>query len=173
MIQLLYITTNQRGSMDLKIDEIKFFRNKLRTLEREMGKQMKSETSCCGVTLAQCHILMELDGQKEVSIKELSILLELDKSTLSRTIDTMVNAGLLNRDINSNDRRYYSITLTQLGESKIKTINDMCNGYYTELFKYIPDKYYSSIIESISIVSEAMKEISKSGKTEIKNCCNM
>ena len=75
-------------------------RSKLRVIENEISKQIKEDTICCGITLSQCHILLELNKLKEASIIDLTKILELDKSTLSRTIDGMVNIGLLNRTIN-------------------------------------------------------------------------
>ena len=66
---------------------IQAFRTILRVLERELGFQTDSESQCCGVTLGQCHILMEISGKKESTIKELAETFGLDKSSLSRTVD--------------------------------------------------------------------------------------
>jgi hypothetical protein len=78
---------------------IREFRKHLRQLEREVGYSMASETACCGVTLAQCHHLLEVDARGSTSITELATALELDKSTLSRTVDGACRAGLLSREI--------------------------------------------------------------------------
>ena len=51
--------------MPITQSDIGVFRNKLRTLEREIAKLMKAETSCCGITLPQCHILIEIEQKQE------------------------------------------------------------------------------------------------------------
>ena len=43
----------------MDIIQIEFFRGILRLLEREIGFQTDSESVCCGVTLSQCHVMME------------------------------------------------------------------------------------------------------------------
>ena len=79
---------------------IQEFRSKLRILDREIEKQLKTETSCCGVSMAQCHTMLELMSNDGISIIDLAKMLELDKSTLSRTVDGLVNAGLIKRKTN-------------------------------------------------------------------------
>jgi len=159
--------------MPITQSDIGVFRNKLRTLEREIAKLMKAETSCCGITLPQCHILIEIEQKQEISIKELAQILELDKSTLSRNIDNMVNLGLLNRIVSIKDRRYTTITLTENGKETVTAINELCDSYYMELFKHIPPKKYNLIIETLDTVSNAMKQISGLARIQINNCCKM
>jgi DNA-binding MarR family transcriptional regulator len=150
-------------------NDMKCFRSKLRIFEREIINQLKSETECCGVTLPQCHIIMELDIHGETSIKELSDILELDKSTLSRTIDSMVLLGFINRIENKDDRRFLKVSLTKKGIEKAKYINDMCNEYYNQVFSEIPETKHKNIIENVSLLIDSMKNINK--KCCGKNCC--
>jgi hypothetical protein len=72
---------------------------------------LSSDSGCCGVTLSQCHLLLEIEQRDSTSVTELARVMELDKSTLSRTIDGMVRAGLLNRELNQKSRRQQIISL--------------------------------------------------------------
>ena len=158
--------------MQTDINFIQSFRSKLRILEREIEKQLKTETSCCGVTMTQCHLLLELFAKDNISIIELARIFELDKSTLSRTIDSLVTTGLIERKINPEDRRYMIISLTTGGRKAVDTINNVCNEYYKELFKLIPAKKHSQVTESLSILADALKELNKSNKEAVRNCCS-
>lgn len=155
--------------MDKK--RIQFFRSVLRVLERELGFQTDSESQCCGVTLGQCHILMELSEKKETTIKELSEIFGLDKSSLSRTVDKMVEAGMLTRMESKEDRRYMALNLTQQGNQAAENINKMCNDYYGNLFKLIPEEKHSSIMESLSLLSDALYQLRKQNNGTPKGCC--
>jgi DNA-binding MarR family transcriptional regulator len=157
--------------MVLNKDTIITFRGLLRILERELDFELKGETICCGVTLSQCHILLELCDKEETSIKELSESFGLDKSTLSRTIDGMVIEGLVERKTNSNDRRYYDLSLSEKGKAKSDYINSMCNIYYEQLFKNIPEEKHQMIIESLSLIGKSMLELRKNGKNSSATCC--
>jgi DNA-binding MarR family transcriptional regulator len=155
--------------MAIKMQDIQAFRGKLRVLEREIERSVLSQTKCCSVTLAQCHLMMELDGKGETSIKDLSKTLELDKSTLSRTIDAMVNLDYIDRIINPLDRRFMNISLTQKGQEATDSINRMCNQYYLELFHYVPEDKHQELLENIEILVDALLKLRKSVKNP--GCC--
>lgn len=156
----------------MDISQIEFFRGILRLLEREIGFQTDSESVCCGVTLSQCHVMMELSLRKEASVKELSEALGIDKSALSRTADRMVESGLLNRTEDKSDRRYVSLCLTEKGHAGAETINRICNDYYMKLFERIPAEKHQTVIESIALLAEGMKSLRINKDSVRTGCCN-
>jgi len=153
--------TDQQG-------KIRGFRKNLRVLEREVELSLASDTGCCGVTLAQCHLLLEVERRGRTSVTELAGALELDKSTLSRTIDGMCRAGLLNRKTDPKSRRRQVIRLTEQGMSKARTINELCDSSYTRLFSLIPEKKQRHVVESVELLAEAMRRMRK---TPAAPCC--
>lgn len=155
----------------MQISDIQEFRKSLRVLEREIGMQMEAETSCCGVTLAQCHVLMELDEKGKSSIKDLASLMDLDKSTLSRTVEQLVQLGLAVRTEDPSDRRFSSIELLEAGRNAVQNINHTCNQFYGELFRYIPQVSQRQVFESVIMLAGAMRELRKSAVPEIRDCC--
>jgi DNA-binding MarR family transcriptional regulator len=146
--------------------KIKEFRSKLRIMEREIARELEME--CCGISLSQCHALVEIKELKETTIKHLSEILDLDKSTLSRTIDGMLNVGLVNREIDKKDRRYMKLSLTDQGNKIASFINQKCDDYYKKLFEHIPAKEHDGIIKAIDLIGSAMNKLRKNGV----NCCN-
>ena len=99
------------------------FRRQLRVLEREVIRELEAQTDCCGVTLAQCHVLLEL-ADSILSLSGLSELLSLDRSTLSRTVDGLVKAGLVERSDDPSDRRTLRLVLTPAGTAKVAYIDE-------------------------------------------------
>jgi DNA-binding MarR family transcriptional regulator len=153
----------------MDLDFIRDFREKLRRLEREIGWQLKSDTECCGVTLAQCHIMVEVGNRGETSVVDLSSSLGLDTSTLSRHINGMVNVGLVDRVLNPKDRRYVSITLTEQGQKVYQTIEDICNAKYAKVFDLIPAEKHRQVLESFHVLVDAIVEAGEGGG--VFNCC--
>ncbi len=135
---------------------IRGFRCDLRTLEREVVFSLSADAGCCGVTFAQCHLLLEVEQRGTTSITRLAAALELDKSTLSRTVDIMVRAGLLSRQGDPASRRQQVIGLTTLGRQKAETIDTSCDASYRRLFDFIPAAKRKAVIASVSILAEAM-----------------
>jgi DNA-binding MarR family transcriptional regulator len=135
--------------------KLELFRGKIRIIERELQRQLKDDTTCCGVSLAQCHVLMELGLAGTASISHLAEILKLDKSTLSRTIDGMVRIGLVDRSIDERDRRYMVVKLTEQGNKLYTQINASCNNFYQQLFRHIPAAKHNSVISSIGFFADA------------------
>lgn len=147
---------------------IRAFRKTLRSLEREVGFSMASETGCCGVTLAQCHLLLEVEERGQTSVTELAAALELDKSTLSRTVDSACNAGLLTRETDPASRRQQVISLTRAGIQKVDRINELCDGSYTRLFDFIARDKRDLVAEAVTILADAMRQKRKNPQSA---CC--
>ena len=119
---------------------------------------MKENTVYCGVSLAQCHAVLEIEEQGKTTIGKLAKSLGLDKSTLSRTIDGLFNVGLVKRFPHRTDRRYMAITLTNQGQATCGKINSTSDDYFTRIFETIPKEKHDMVIESFEIFAEAMKK---------------
>ena len=92
---------------------IRSFRRNLRRFERL--NQLTNAVCCKGITLAQCHVLLEIEALVETTTKQLAENLKLDKSTLSRTVDGLKKLSLVKRGAHAHDRRFTVIRLTKNG----------------------------------------------------------
>jgi DNA-binding MarR family transcriptional regulator len=150
----------------MKTRKINEFRQTLRKLERELDAQLREDLTCCGVSLVQCHTVLELERQGKTNLKELSSSLDLDKSTVSRTIDQLVNEGLVSREIDANNRRFVLLSLSEKGKDACRNINKFCNDYYRELFEHIPEEKHAQVVESFSLFAESLAAVKK-GRTAV------
>ena len=148
--------------------DIQTFRKHLRKLEREIGILLSSETECCSVTVAQCHLLLELDADESLGLKDLAAILCLDKSTLSRTIESCVQKGFLKRSTDETNRRKNVLSLTEEGRQKCYLINSLCNNQFMKIFSHIPDDKQDSVMESVFLLSAAMAQEREKGNP---SCC--
>lgn len=107
---------------------IRDFREVVRIFEREIFYQ--NNASCCGgISLAQCHTLLEIQKKEKISVSELAGRLSLDKSTISRTVDGLVNAALVNRIIPKENRRKAVLSLTENGKQVCSSIHYSNDSY--------------------------------------------
>jgi len=135
---------------------IRQFRKTLRKFERLTDIQ---EKNCCGgISLPQCHVLLEVEEQRKATTGQLAKSLNLDKSTLSRTIDGLVNLGLLKRLAHPEDRRFTPIALTEQGNTFCNAINTVNDDYYHHILKRIPVRKQEQVIASFDILVQAFLE---------------
>jgi len=144
---------------------IREFRNKMRQVQRSLGWLSKSDAACCGITVAQCHALLEIGSSGGITLIDLASALNLDTSTISRTIDNMVRGGLVERKANPDDRRYIDISLTDAGQKIFDEINCTFDQFYTDIFSSIPAEKHRQVIESINLLADALSH------TNSNSCC--
>lgn len=133
-----------------------YLRELLRLLVRNLGLLEKSDASFCGVTISQCHAIVEIGRAEEISLNELAELLTLDKSTMSRTINKLVEDKLVIREAHTKDRRYITIRLTDEGINIFKTIEGTMGKYYDGIFTSIQEDKREQILDSLKLLIEAV-----------------
>lgn len=133
-------------------DDTKQLREMIRILERRLGILQENGYSCCNITLGQCHALVEIGRAKSISLNELAELLNLEKSTMSRTVNNLVTTGLAKREIDPQDRRYVTISLTESGLMLFEKIEADMNSYFSKVYELIPENKRQQVLESLDIL---------------------
>ena len=147
---------------------IRIFRKSLRTFERLVDIQ---EKACChGISLPHCHVLLEIEEKGRATTGQLAKALNLDKSTLSRTIDGLVRDGQLERLPNPSDRRYVPLSLTEKGRATCDAINRSSDDYYARALERIPGKKAEQVINNFDALVQAFQEYASRHETEAE-CC--
>lgn len=139
-------------------NDSKQLREMIRKLERKLGILEENTVACCNVTMAQCHALVEIGRAKSISLNELAELLNLENSTMSRTVNNLVTNELAKRDIDPTDRRYVTISLTESGYKMYEGIEEGMNLYFKKVFQAIPDNKREQVLESMQILLDAIGE---------------
>lgn len=139
-------------------EKISTLREAVRLLERKLGMLNDIQSACCGVTFAQCHAIVEIGRAKRISLNELADILGLDKSTMSRTVNNLVNSHLAVRETEPKDRRYIMITLTEAGQHTFERIEAEMNTYFAQVYQRIPEGQRELVVESLHLLLRALAE---------------
>jgi DNA-binding MarR family transcriptional regulator len=132
-------------------------RELLRVLVRNLSILEKSDASCCGVTVTQCHAILEIGRSGKISLVELADLLGVDKSTMSRTVNNLVESDFAIRESDTENRRFVIIQLTENGKSVFQNIEESMENYYKGIFGSIPEDKRSQVLESLQLLADAVK----------------
>jgi DNA-binding MarR family transcriptional regulator len=144
----------------MDLSAVRKFRENIRHIERELNIQ--GNANCCeGVTLAQCHALLELQLHKSISLNELSEKLYLDKSTVSRTVDSLVRNGAVNREVPRRNRRMVTISLTEKGTAICQRINKESDTFFWEIMKAIPSEDLPVFLRSFETMAKKMIQLNQ------------
>ena len=143
-------------------------REALRVLIRRLGVLQKSEATCCGVTLSQCHALIEVERKGELTLNQLADSLNLDKSTMSRNVDNLVNTGYMIRESAQDDRRTVVIRLSECGRSLVSGINTGMDDYYQTLLAVIAPHKQEIIAEGLDLLIQAIQQVDQGCEKSVK-----
>jgi len=148
--------------------QIRTFRKSLRKFERL--NQLLNHQCCRGITMAQCHVLLEIEELQAATTNQLAINLKLDKSTLSRTVKSLVKLKLVDRSENPVDQRYKILILTTAGETLCATINSENDELYEKVFWKLPPESKKPILDHFSELLRAMELCYETTETD-NGCC--
>ena len=149
----------------MKTSKIEFVLEKLRILLRESYDVFDDQQKCHDLTYSQCHTLLEIGTHGEVSLVDLASSLNLDTSTLSRTIQGLVVLGMVTRTTNEKDRRYVKISLSEEGGKAYEAIGRLYYGFMNKVFARIPARKHDAVLESIGMFADAMKQANESSRS--------
>jgi DNA-binding MarR family transcriptional regulator len=119
---------------------------------------MQLRTCCEGVTLAQCHVLLAVDAPGETTTGALAAELYLDKSTLSRTVDGLVEKGLMRRIPDESDRRVTRLRLTERGQATCNALHRANDEHYRRIFEHIPQRSREAVMRHFALFVRAFAE---------------
>lgn len=97
-------------------------------VQRVLIRLMHQTAQQNDLTLPQLHGLMMLNEQGAITQKELVQRTRMPKSTLSQSLDGLVEKGLIRRDINPDNRREVVLTIDQSGKRLIEEIEQQEEG---------------------------------------------
>ncbi len=109
---------------------------------------------CC--TPAQCHALIELSAHGQLSTGELAELLEVDKSTASRTLKPLLQQGLLSTEADPADQRIKPLRLTDAGRDQLRAIHTVADEQVRQALCLLSDDERELVLSGISLYERAL-----------------
>jgi DNA-binding MarR family transcriptional regulator len=139
------------------LNQAQLLRENLRLVVRKLGVLERGDASCCEITLSQCQTIVEIGRAGTLSVNLLAEILGVDKSTVSRSIDKLVNNKILLRDTDPEDRRSVTLRLSDKGQSIFEEVEKRSTAYFEEVIAALPDDKREQIIESLQYLVQALK----------------
>ena len=106
----------------------------LRKVVREYVRSQRQAADCSDTaSTVECHLLAELLRVDCVTQQELANTLMLDKGWISRGVDRLVEAGLVERTPDDSDRRRVQLRLLPAGRSRAAALETRLDAHATSL----------------------------------------
>ncbi|MGD6942997.1 MarR family winged helix-turn-helix transcriptional regulator [Cytobacillus gottheilii] len=102
-------------------------------VNRGLRKLFQKTAADLELTAPQLMLLTIIASKKEITQKQLGIETQFPKSTLSQSIDALVQRELLERYPVEGNRREMQLVLSEEGKSVMDSIHEQKGSYYTVL----------------------------------------
>lgn len=120
---------------------------------------------CCRTTTTQCHLLTELGRSGPLTASDLAARVLLERSWVSRALDTMVERGLVTKAQDPNDARSRLVTLTADGERTVRELNRTLDEHAGHLLGSLGERDRLVVENSLLLLLKALREDTAA------NCC--
>lgn len=100
-----------------------------------MRRSFDRRAAALGVTRAQWKVLFRLTREPGLRQVELADKLDVEPITLSRIIDRLAEAGLVERTPDPADRRAWRLQVTETAQPLIKKLRKLAEGLVDDAFK--------------------------------------
>ena len=150
--------------MDISTQEISQVRQVSRLFVRELGL-LEGRT---GITLSQCHTLVELEKYGVLNIKRLAEILNVDASTMSRNVKRMLSMGWVVIATDRRDRRARLLTLTDDGRAKLREVNQNSNELVKAALGRLSVTQRHTVEKGLDLYVDALKKNRVQGMFDIR-----
>lgn len=130
-------------------------RSAARQLVREL--QLLDTRHCIeGFSFSECHLVTELAGKGQATATELAELLVLDKSTLSRLVQSLKRRGHLRVDQDPADRRRKLLSLTDKGRQGAGRIHRFASSQVASALSFLTHDEQAAVVAGLERYARAL-----------------
>ena len=140
------------------MNKVKQLREYTRELECHLANMNQSDCCQCGVNTSQCFLLVEIGRKPSICAKELAEILRVDKSSISRSVEELVQKGYVNREPSREDRRSVVLSLTESGRERFERIEYDMEEKFRKVLDGIEKEKQEQVLEALRIYNEACRK---------------
>jgi DNA-binding MarR family transcriptional regulator len=117
----------------------------------------RDEICCHGISVAQCYALEAVRELGQPTMGELAAALHVSVSTLTRTLDPLVEQGFVVRGAREDDRRVSCACLTGAGRERVDTITRELLDVERRVLETISEEERDAFIRTLGTLSDALQ----------------
>ncbi len=149
------------------MEMIRDIRTATRTVVRELNL-LQGGFQGSSLNYTQCHVLFELECHGSLRTTELSEILLLDKSTISKVIKSLVKMGFVRINPDKSDRRQKWLRLTTKGQQKTRENNCQADAEVNEALNLLSEEEATKIRDGLQLYAKAIHRKRRQAECKIR-----
>jgi DNA-binding MarR family transcriptional regulator len=131
-------------------------------INKKMIYFLNSQLSVFDITAEQWQVLLTLSKQNKINQKILSQAVNKDQPTLTRMLDILERKHLVERHTSKDDRRSFSIHITEKGLDLVKKVTPFIEDLFKRILNGISEKDLKIYIEVLTKIDTNITHLNNS-----------
>jgi DNA-binding MarR family transcriptional regulator len=132
-------------------------RTAIRALVRRFAVSERADVACCGVTVAQAAALEALEAEGPTRLRDLGRRLGIAPSTLTRNLERLEAAGLVERQADLEDARSSRVGLSAQGRRAARAVAAQEEDFARQVLARIPAARRALVVGSLGDLLVAVR----------------
>ena len=135
------------------------------------SRQREAGVPCVDLTFAQSNVLIVVQEQGELSLKELADALHVSRPSASTMVERLVDMGMLVREQSKQDRREVRIRISESGQVQFREMEEDILEYITEILRTLGPDYAAQWCEVYGKIREIIQaeKIAEAAKASLRD----
>lgn len=134
-------------------------REQIQAFIRQFGLLEQEHTPChYPLSPSQAHALQVLGTTRTLPLYQLATSLHLEKSTVSRLVNGLVERGWVERTINPDNRREVLLTLTETGYAVFEEVQACASAKYRAIWHRLSGEQRMQVLDALATLNAILKE---------------
>lgn len=122
----------------------------IKALNERTLKLLADTHECLGISLPEFSIMVKLSEQGNVSSRDINKTTGMDKATITRALDRLIDKGLISRTKNKTDSRLIKLKLTAEGRREFSQIEENTLAWEREYVRGVKLTELNNLLKTIS-----------------------
>ncbi|MDP3176887.1 MAG: MarR family winged helix-turn-helix transcriptional regulator [Spirochaetaceae bacterium] len=131
----------------------------LRSVTRAYSQAQRFQAGCCGLSSSGCQVLCAIGAEGVAPQGEIGARLGLEKSWVSRALDGLERAGLVERRKCCADARMYDIAFTAAGRDRFEELDCALSAQARAVMSRIPKAERPAVRRGLQLLAEALASV--------------
>lgn len=122
----------------------------LRHCMKKIDRNLSERFEKYGISIPQSFILFCLLEENGITLKEIGNRTLIDSSSMTVLVDKLENEGLVERKLDSQDRRAIRVFITDSGKSIAKEVTDIAKDFNSKLYDLLGEGNQKEFVHGIN-----------------------
>lgn len=142
-----------------KIEDVVFYSIDKAIKSYRQYAQKRIKNAGFNITIDQWLILKNIQENPEINQHELGKRVFKDNASITRIIDLLVKSGLLERNVNTSDRRRKALAVTAMGEEILNKVQAIVLDNRAKALHGIPHEDLRNLKKNLQLIIDNVLEI--------------